>query len=590
MLGLYLGFPRYFLISPRYVLFNQMYFTIRAYQRHNTSGNIMINWEETEKQLNRTDLSGTRPRVITQCDKCQTLGSIQINNKSKITNNQLSWICQKCKANDPIRKEKAKQAALQAWQNPNYRQAITQNSKENWEDEELKARMSAFRNSPDFKQRMDQINKTKKHDKKKLSAISKQRWQDPTFRSKQISRLQQYATAQSTDEAYKTRKSEINKRKWQDKEYRKMITEATIELWQDPEYKDKMQQLYQSEEYKSLMSKTNKEVWTRPGHKEKMIPILNKIRESSFTGPTAKLVSTLATTLYSILDDLGIKYYREYDNKPCDPECKVGPYQLDCVIQYNGKIIAIEVQGDYWHSLPQNIIRDKAKATYIQTYFPHIELKYIWEHEFIQKDRIKKTIKYWLGLQEPEQKEFQFNDLNIKPVKAEDYKLLLSKYHYLANGGRGGIAYGAYLNDTIIAVCIFSPLGRQNIAQSLNCAEDNIRELSRLCIHPSYQKKNLASWLISRCIRSLPDKYTTIISYCDTTFNHTGAIYKAANFKHDSTTQPDYWYINSDKWVIHKKTLYNKATQLKMKEREYAEKYGFTRVYGKEKLRFVYKR
>jgi len=182
---------------------------------------------------------------------------------------------------------------------------------------------------------------------------------------------------------------------------------------------------------------------------------------------------------------------------------------------------------------------------------------------------------------------FSFKNIMIKKCLAEDYKLLLSKYHYLPNAGRGGRVYGAYLNSKLIACCVFSPLVRQNIKIN-NYNQREVRELSRLCIHPSYQKKNFASWFVSKCLKKLDKKYKCIISYADITFNHQGTIYKALGWKQDKIVRPDYWYRSNDGWVMHKKTLYNHAKKMKMTEKEFAEEKGYIKIYGKEKLRFIW--
>jgi GNAT superfamily N-acetyltransferase len=199
---------------------------------------------------------------------------------------------------------------------------------------------------------------------------------------------------------------------------------------------------------------------------------------------------------------------------------------------------------------------------------------------------VAELIKYWLGITELEVADFDFGAVEIKTCTADDYKLLLSKYHYLPNAGRGGIAYGAYLNGVLIAVCIFSPMVRQNLPWD----NKNSRELSRLCIHPRHQKKNFASWFVSRCIHHLDPKYKTIISYCDTTFNHDGAIYKACNFSYDGDVPADYWYASDDGWIMHKKTLYGHAKKMSMTEADFADLHGYKKIYGRKKLRFIYER
>ena len=163
----------------------------------------------------------------------------------------------------------------------------------------------------------------------------------------------------------------------------------------------------------------------------------------------------------------------------------------------------------------------------------------------------------------------------------------MSKYHYLANAGRGGIAYGAYIGDALIAVCVFSTMVRQNIEVD-DFLPSETRELSRLCIHPSYQKHNFASWFVSRCIKLLPPNLRCIISYCDTTFNHNGATYRSLNFVEDKVVRPDYWYVNEAGWVMHKKRLYEHAVQMGITEAQYAADRGYKRVYGSEKLRFKF--
>jgi GNAT superfamily N-acetyltransferase len=194
-----------------------------------------------------------------------------------------------------------------------------------------------------------------------------------------------------------------------------------------------------------------------------------------------------------------------------------------------------------------------------------------------------------MGITEIEIMDFNFEDIEIRPCESKDYKLLLSKYHYLQNAGRGGIAHGAYYKNELVAVCVFSPLVRQNIRVE-GFKQEEVRELSRLCIHPKYQKKNFASYFISRCIKLLDGKYKCIISYCDTTFNHDGAVYKSCNFDQDGEVPPDYWYVSKDGWVMHKKTLYDHATKLQMKEADYAEKNGYKKVWGSKKLRFKFNR
>jgi len=351
-----------------------------------------------------------------------------------------------------------------------------------------------------------------------------------------------------------------------------------------PELKQKLsdgsRKLWSNNDYREKQVKIQTEIWNKPE---------NRKRLALWRANQSGRLSSIQKILYSILDDLGIKYFKEGNHT--DKECIIGPYNFDCVIpRPNDRDLVIECQGDYWHTQDKAIRIDKSKATYLEKYCSNThELKYLWEHEFACQNRIGELIKYWTGLTDNQIENFDFGDLDIKRSKAEEYKLLLSKYHYLPNAGKGGMAYGAYFGDELIAVCVFSKLVRQNIEiDGFN--KNEVIELSRLCIHPNYQKKNLASWFVSRCIKKLDVSIKCIVSYCDTTHNHDGAIYKSLNFVNDKEVRPDYWYTNENGWVMHKKTLYNKAVKMNIVESEYANKFGYKKIFGSKKLRFVFKR
>jgi len=344
-----------------------------------------------------------------------------------------------------------------------------------------------------------------------------------------------------------------------------------IEKRRSEPYRESMRKIWSIPGYRERMQKIAREnalrLWKDPAYREKMAVVRSNMPR----------ISSIQLVLYSILDDLGVVYEAEH---------QIGPYCFDCAIQLHNKTLLIECQGEYWHSLGKAVRNDKAKSTYVERYCKDYELRYLWEHEFGCKDRVIELIKYWVGLSSIEAVDFEFGDINIKPSTADEYRSLLSKYHYLSNAGRGGNVLGAYLMDCLVAVCVFSPLTRQNLPWD----RETTRELSRLCIHPRYQKKNFASWFVSRCIKRLPDKYRTVISYCDTTFNHNGATYKACNFRLDGEVKPDYWYVSINGWVMHKKTLYNRARKMSLTESEYATKHNYNKVFGEKKLRFVYER
>jgi len=523
-----------------------------------------IDWDKTFSiyKITRDTSKLSNKRVIYKCPNCGKIYHIVY----KEIKRKKSRYCKSCFGS------KISESMKRLGNDPVHKAKLSLQSKQLWEDEEYRRRHKLSCNTEQAR--------------KRRSAANVAMWSDPDFRNALIEIFR--------GEKFRKQVSDRMKVQWSDKEYRKnmeemlhdeefinMASKRSSNLWRDAAYRKKILNSKSSEEYKQEIGHKISDSLNRPEVKEKM----------AVARANCPKVSNIQGILYSILDDLGVQYYREYNDRLDDPQCKIGPWTFDCVVPRSNKPdLLIECQGDYWHSLKKSIVNDKSKASYIANNFQgQYELKYLWEHEFANFHRINELIKYWLGITELETINFNFSDLEIRRCSAKDYKLLLSKYHYLPNAGRGGIAYGAYLVNELIAVCVFSPLSRQNI-RIKSCAVNQVRDLSRLCIHPRYQKKNFASWFVSRCIKQLDTKFKCVISYCDTTFNHDGAVYKAANFKLDGEVRPDYWYASKDGWVMHKKTLYNHAVKMRMKEGEYAEANGYKKIWGGKKLKFIYER
>jgi hypothetical protein len=355
---------------------------------------------------------------------------------------------------------------------------------------------------------------------------------------------------------HKARCSKAAKKLWDTPELRQRVTESVRQDWQNLEYRERI----------THASKTK---WQDPIYRKKLAAV--KAQQSG-------QISSIQKMLYSFLDDLNITYYKEGE------QTKVGYYVFDCLVVNGDKKILIECQGDYWHSLSKAERNDRSKFTYISRYFPEYEIMYVWEHEFYCKDRVLDRLKLKLGIG-IETKEFKFFDLIIREINGKETKTFLDLYHYLGKD-RGGKALGVFDSDLLISAIVFSPPLRQNTAGQFGLSDGEVRELSRLCIHPSYHKKNFASWFIRRALKQIDCKL--IVAYADTTVGHDGGIYKASNFKLHHTVPADYWYVDTSGYVMHKRTLYGKAKEMKMTENEYAEAKGYIRKYGGEKLCFTY--
>lgn len=480
---------------------------------------------------------------------------------------------------------KLSEAGKANWDDPEYREAVIAGNKAKWKDEEYRQKMSKLRS--DILSRPDIL--------AKLSEASKANWRNMTYRKIVTTALRE----RWLDGILSTEASRKTIELWKSNDYRNTVATAVTIAWASPELRkaasDNSSKLWKSDEFRVKCIRSFINRWQNQAYREAVIAGLKaKWEDEEHRQKMAEIrqnqprVSSIQTILYSILDDLGIKHYREYQDKPADKECLIGPYSVDCVIPLQNKSLVVECHGDYWHGSPQQSLRDRQKATYIHSLGDY-ELKVLWEHEFYCKDKIVETLKYWLGIHDIGCIDYKLTDLTIRHCPPIDYRQLLGKYHYLPNAGRGGIAYGAYLGDELIAVCIFSPPVRQNI-KTHGYHLHEMCELSRLCVHPKYRKKNMLSWFVSKCISLLDNKLKLIVSYSDTTYNHTGAIYKACNFELDGEIRPDYWYVDKNGWAMHKRTLFGRASKMSMAESEFAQQYNYKKVYGSHKLRFIYKR
>jgi len=503
--------------------------------------------------------------------------------------------------NEEYRKKHRKQliiAMRTLWNQPKFRNRMTKiisnNSKRLWENEEYRENQIDTHSTPEYKE--------------KAAAIMRSLWEQPEYREKMITIWNQ--------PEYKERMSKIfsdsTKHLWENEEYREQITTAMKALWDQPEYKERMskilsnstKRLWENEEYREkmvatiqalwdqpefrnrmgkILSDSSKHLWENEEYREKMIAIHNTPeykKRMAIVRANMPRISSIQLQLYKYLDDLDVEYCKE------GTETAIGYYAFDCLIPKQNKMhrhLLIECQGDYWHSLPKAIRNDKSKFTYINRYFPEHEIIYVWEHEFYAKDRVLDRLKLKLGI-DIKTKDFDFKNIELREVSSGDIKSFLDAYHYIGKG-RGGKCFGAYYRGELIACMVFSPPLRQNTAGQFDLVDGGVRELSRLCIHPSYHKKNFASWFISKAVKNIKE---LVVAYADTTVGHTGTIYKASNFKLHHTVVPDYWYVDIDGFVMHKKTLYQRAKTMSMKESDFAKEYGYHKKWGGKKFCFIY--
>jgi hypothetical protein len=136
-------------------------------------------------------------------------------------------------------------------------------------------------------------------------------------------------------------------------------------------------------------------------------------------------------------------------------------------------------------------------------------------------------------------------DLNIKEIDNKLAQKINIKNHYLHRRSHYVRAYGLFGKDeNLVGVCIFGVPGFPTTSKSI-CGEkymNNVLELNRLWINDELSK-NTESWFVSRCMKLLPKRWSIIVSYSDTKYNHRGIIYQALNFLYLGCSKPSKSYV-----------------------------------------------
>lgn len=282
--------------------------------------------------------------------------------------------------------------------------------------------------------------------------------------------------------------------------------------------------------------------------------------------------SRLEKKFQSLMNDAGIVV---------TPQASIGEFRFD--FETHG--ILVDLQGSYWHSTYQRRARDMAKAKAARKLGRKVII--IWDFEFNHPDLVLMKIKN--AINPPK---IALNKLAFRKIPSVVGRLMAEKYH-VQGSGRAGDHFGAYLDDELIAMVSMTSVSRQEIAKAQGLDPKQMRELHRLIIHPQYQARNLASWLIGKVVKVMRrDGYKRLVSFCDPTFGHDGSIYKASNWHLDGKTSGSYWYVKKSTGgltkIINKKTIWNAAKSADMSENEYAKYKNLIKVHGHPKLRFTY--
>jgi len=261
--------------------------------------------------------------------------------------------------------------------------------------------------------------------------------------------------------------------------------------------------------------------------------------------------------------------------------------ELDFLIK--SKNIAIEVNGNYWHS---ELNGKKYKNYHINKTQRceklGIHLLHIFEDEWINKrniieDRIRRIVGYATS------ENIYARQCDIKLITSKESNAFLEKTH-LQGGDKSSIRYGAYYENSLIGVITF---GKPRIALGNKFYSKDEYELCRFCTTGTVV--GLLSRFVSRFISDhSPQKITT---YADRRFStKSKCAYSRVGFVFDKETQPNYWYLNKRYSIREHRFKYRKS-ELKrilgsfdstLTEWENMKTAGFDRIWDCGNLKYVW--
>lgn len=370
-----------------------------------------------------------------------------------------------------------------------------------------------------------------------------------------------------------------HKKRLKTPEVRKKISDAIKRNWLDQEYRSKMMALA------PIFGKNRSDVFKEQvlGDPERRQQWIDNIRKASAAArPHRGWVSSSQRQLYYLLGISGIVFHTEGENT------RVGPfYTTDCVIpqqQDMRRPLVVEVNGEYFHSLPNVVIRDRQKATYIK-HHTGLDLLVLSDLDLRSFEQVAaKFADFGLTLNSVI---CSTKDTTIRIITEQIAQDFYGVFHYSNTIRKGATTFGAYLDDKLLAALSYTSPLRLETAKSLDLEPREVVEISRLARITNVVCSNLLTFLIGRTKRQLPGWVKCLVSFSDNDQQHTGGVYRAAGFICDRTLGTDYYYVSQLGGRFHKKTVWDRAKRLKLSEPDYAEKHGLIRVPSGEKLRWI---
>lgn len=361
--------------------------------------------------------------------------------------------------------------------------------------------------------------------------------------------------------------SRVNKQRWASNyQQLKEMSQKNMKGLNSADAQRKRAEYFASELHKQRASKSSRKMAAeRRAGLRPLIPISKKDTKPE-----------LATR--QVLEELKVDFI---------PQFAVGPYHFDFGLPAHK--VLIEIQGEYWHSLQNNIANDLAKEAYVKSQHPDFRIVYISELEALKRGAVEKIICAELNVK-IEMIEIDLGSLTVAPIASEIATDFIAKRHYLPRFRKSTrYVHGIFHAGELLGILLYASPSYHTIAGRHKIMPRHVVELSRMVVRNDCHVKNLISKAMSLSIRLLKkEDLTLVVSYADPHFGHDGSVYLACNWVKDGQTPASYYYADQAGNILHKKTIWDHSSKMGIKEADYAEKKGLRRVDTAPKNRFLY--
>jgi len=215
------------------------------------------------------------------------------------------------------------------------------------------------------------------------------------------------------------------------------------------------------------------------------------------------------------------------------------PMEIDLYVESHK--IAIEYNGNYWHSELQGVGKKYHLEKTNLCKNVGVRLIHIMEDEWLYKPEIVKSRLKNLFVKT--KYKIYARKCIIREIDSKTKGLFLDKYHLQGND-KSCIHIGAFYKNRLISVMTFSKLrvalGRQ--------ATVNEYELSRFCSVGNFSCVGISSKLLKFFITvNNPGK---IITYADMKWSDSSSFYTTIGFTQTHQSPPNYWYVHKSDYLV----------------------------------------